>query len=207
MTGPPPPDALDPDRPSPPLLLWAYRHAIFPMADPETGALDWFSPDPRAILPLDDFRTPRTVQRAVRSGRFDVRSDVDFAAVMRACAAPRADEPLSWIDERLVESYVGLHEIGHAHSVEAWRDGRLVGGLYGVSLGAAFFGESMFVRPDEGGTDASKVCLVHLVRCCVTGGSGCSTRSSGPRTSPASGAWRSLAASTSACWPTRSIGR
>jgi leucyl/phenylalanyl-tRNA--protein transferase len=160
-------EVLEPDladAPTPDLLLVAYLQGIFPMADPDTGAVDWYSPDPRGIMPLDEgFHVPRTVGRQVRAGDFEVVSDRDFAGVMRACAGPRATEPDTWIDERLVTAYSGLHERGFAHSVEAWRGGRLVGGLYGVHIGAAFFGESMFVRPELGGTGASKVCLVHLV--------------------------------------------
>lgn len=150
--------------PTPDLLLVAYMQGIFPMADPDTGVVDWYSPDPRGIMPLGQgFHVPKTVRRQVRCRDFTVVSDRDFTAVMRACAGPRASEPDTWIDERLVAAYSGLHERGFAHSVEAWRGGQLVGGLYGVHIGAAFFGESMFVRPELGGTGASKVCLVHLV--------------------------------------------
>jgi leucyl/phenylalanyl-tRNA--protein transferase len=166
MTGPAyestPPDA-DPQRPTPSLLMWAYRSGIFPMADPETGAIEWYDPDPRGILPLDAFHVPRTLARAVRRRPFRIVSDTAFEQVMRACAAPRLGEHDSWIDERLIEAYCGLHERGAAHTVEAWLGDALVGGLYGVHVGAAFFGESMFIRPDLGGTDASKICLVHLV--------------------------------------------
>ncbi|MDY7109503.1 MAG: leucyl/phenylalanyl-tRNA--protein transferase [Planctomycetota bacterium] len=153
----------DPDNTSPELLLWAYGRGIFPMADPITGEMGWYSPDPRGIIPLAGFRVPRTLARTVRQGRFDIRSDTAFEAVMRACARPRSRDDLPWIDERLIGAYVGLHRLGHAHSVEAWREGTLVGGLYGVQVGAAFFGESMFVFPNLGGTNASKICLVHLV--------------------------------------------
>ena len=146
-----------------PLLLSAYRRGWFPMADPLTGAIRWYHPDPRAILPLERFHVPGSLGRELRRGRFDIRCDTDFEQVMRACAAPRPDEDLSWIDDRFIEAYTLLHRAGHAHSVEAWRDGRLVGGLYGVHVGGAFMGESMFSRPDLGGTNASKVCLVHLV--------------------------------------------
>lgn len=134
------------------------------MADPLTGAIEWFNPDPRAVIPLETFHQSRNLAREVRGGRFEIRSDTAFELVMQACAAPRRAEDLTWIDRRMIEAYVGLHALGHAHSVEAWRDGRLVGGLYGVHIGAAFFGESMFSRPDLGGTGSSKVCLAHLVR-------------------------------------------
>jgi leucyl/phenylalanyl-tRNA--protein transferase len=134
------------------------------MADPLSGRIEWFSPDPRGILPLESFHVPQTLRREVRRGRLEIRSNSDFEAVIRACGAPRGEDDLTWIDRRMIEAYVGLHELGHAHSVEAWREGALVGGLYGVHIGGAFFGESMFCRPELGGTNASKVCLVHLVR-------------------------------------------
>ncbi|MHC4219230.1 MAG: leucyl/phenylalanyl-tRNA--protein transferase [Planctomycetota bacterium] len=153
----------DADRLTTSLLLWAYGRGWFPMADPETSGINWYSPDPRAIFPLDGFHVPRNLAREVRRGRFDVASDTAFESVMRACGSPRKEDDLSWIDERMISAYVGLHRVGHAHSIEAWSDGRLVGGLYGVHLGGAFFGESMFARPELGGSNASKVCLVHLV--------------------------------------------
>ena len=155
--------ALSPDRLSVELLLEAYRHGIFPMANSESGGLEWFSPDPRAVLPLDRFHVPRSLARVVRQGRFEIATDTCFTRVMRECAAPRRDGPSTWIDERLIEVYEELHRHGHAHSIEAWRAGKLVGGLYGVHIGAAFMGESMFSRPGSGGTNASKVCLVKLV--------------------------------------------
>jgi leucyl/phenylalanyl-tRNA---protein transferase len=165
-----PPPNCDPQDPSPEMLIWAYGHGIFPMANPAgrgRGRLDWFSPDPRGIFPLDPpdaFHVPKNVAREVRKGSFEIRSDTAFETVMRACAQPRDDEDnLSWIDERLIKCYVALHEVGFAHSLEAWREGQLVGGLYGVHIGAAFFGESMFSRPELGGSNSSKVCLVHLV--------------------------------------------
>ncbi len=147
-----------------PLLLSAYKRGWFPMADPLTGAIEWFNPDPRAIIPLETFRVSSNLARTVRQARFEITADRDFEGVMRACAAPRPNEHLTWIDDRMIAAYVGLHESGHAHSIEAWLDGRLVGGLYGVHCGGAFFGESMFHQPAAGGRDASKVCLVHLVR-------------------------------------------
>ena len=140
----------------PALLVHAYRQGIFPMAleDDEIG---WFSPDPRGVLPLDRVHTPARLARVIRSGRFEVAIDRDFEGVMRACAADREDG--TWISEEIVESYVALHRLGMAHSVEAWRAGKLAGGLYGVHLGGAFFGESMFHHE----TDASKVALMALV--------------------------------------------
>ena len=137
------------------------------MADPLTGAIEWFNPDPRAVFPLvprEAFHVPASLARVVRSGRLEIRSDTAFEAVMRACAASRDTEDLTWIDQRMVDAYCALHAAGHAHSIEAWLDDRLVGGLYGVHIGAGFMGESMFCRPADGGSNASKVCLVHLVR-------------------------------------------
>jgi len=145
---------------SPELLLYAYGHGLFPMADPdEGGQLYWYAPDPRAVLPLDAFHVPSSLARVVRQGRFEVRVDTAFEAVMRACAAPAPGRASTWISEPMIEAYVDLHRVGYAHSVECWRGGALVGGLYGVRLGGAFFGESMFHRA----ADASKVALVHLV--------------------------------------------
>jgi leucyl/phenylalanyl-tRNA--protein transferase len=138
----------------PEVLLQGYRLGVFPMAM-EDDEIGWFSPDPRAILPLKEFHVPHTLERVARAKTFDIRFDVSFVEVMRQCA--NRDE--TWINAEIIESYTRLHQIGHAHSVEAWRDGKLAGGLYGVSIGGAFFGESMFhhVR------DASKVALLALV--------------------------------------------
>ena len=152
------PDTLNGD-----LLLHAYRNGIFPMADPELGVIEWYRPDSRGVLPLDAFHVPRSLDRRVRSGRFKITTDTCFEDVMRSCAVPRSLENGSWMIEPLMHAYLELFERGFAHSVEAWREGALVGGLYGVHIGRAFFGESMFSRPGAGGTDASKVCLVHLV--------------------------------------------
>lgn len=141
---------------TPELLLSAYAGGCFPMADEETGQVYWYAPDPRAVMPLDAFRVSRSLRRTVRSGKFDTRTDTAFADVIARCAARRE----TWISDEIRAAYERLHALGFAHSVEAWRDGKLVGGLYGVSLGGAFFGESMF----HSETDASKVALVHLVR-------------------------------------------
>jgi leucyl/phenylalanyl-tRNA--protein transferase len=143
---------LDPET-----LLSAYAQGAFPMADRD-GLVRWYTANPRGIFPLDGrFHVPRTLRQVVRQGRFDVRVDHDFEKTMRGCM--RAREDGTWINDELVAAYVRLHELGFAHSVECWQREELVGGLYGVSLGGAFFGESMFhtVR------DASKVALVHLV--------------------------------------------
>ena len=161
---------MDLQNPTPDLLIAAYSRGIFPMADGPGGELRWLSPDPRGVLPLDGLRVSRSLARALRSGRFEVRSNTAFAEVVRECAAARPGREQTWIDARLIEAYGRLHEMGLAHSVEAWRDGELVGGLYGVQVGAAFCGESMFSRPERGGTDASKVCLVRLVERLREGG-------------------------------------
>jgi leucyl/phenylalanyl-tRNA--protein transferase len=121
----------------------------------EDGAIEWFSPDPRAILPLNNFHLPHALRRQVRKKVFEIRIDKRFSEVIRACAK-RED---TWINDEIMESYEALHEIGFGHSVEAWRENKLAGGLYGVAIGGAFFGESMFHRV----TDASKVALVALV--------------------------------------------
>jgi leucyl/phenylalanyl-tRNA--protein transferase len=140
---------------TPEIVLQAYRRGAFPMGDPLTHAIEWYDPNPRAVVPLDGLHVTRTLRRVYRSGRFLLRSDAAFAAVIDACAAR---DP-TWITPPIRAAYVALHGQGHAHSVEAWVDGRLVGGLYGVHLGGAFMGESMF----HVATDASKVCLVALV--------------------------------------------
>jgi leucyl/phenylalanyl-tRNA---protein transferase len=143
---------LDPET-----LLMAYSQGAFPMTDRD-GSTRWYTADPRGILPLDQFHQPRSLRQAVRSDRFEIRVDFAFEQTMRACMRTRPEG--SWISEPLIAVYGKLHELGFAHSVEAWRDDTLVGGLYGVSLGAAFFGESMF----HSQRDASKVALVHLVQ-------------------------------------------
>lgn len=141
-----------------PFLLAAYRQGAFPMAEPD-GSVHWYAPDPRAIFELERFHVPRRLARTVRSGRFEVTVDTDFEAVVRACAAPAPGRELTWISEDFVRVYGELFARGFAHSVETRLDGRLVGGLYGVAIGGAFMGESMFSRE----RDASKVALVHLV--------------------------------------------
>jgi leucyl/phenylalanyl-tRNA--protein transferase len=142
------------------LLLKAYASGVFPMAesaaDPEVF---WVRPEVRGVIPLDTFHVPKSLRKAIRQERFEIRVDSDFAAVIDACAEERAERQSTWINAPIREAYVELFNRGHCHSVEAWRDGRLVGGLYGVRLGRAFFGESMFSREK----DASKVCLVALV--------------------------------------------
>ncbi len=137
-------------------VLLAYASGWFPMAD-DDGRIRWYSPDPRGVIPLDAFHVPRRLARTLRQGVFDVAFDQDFRAVIAACAADR--EEGTWISDEIVRTYSALHDRGFAHSVEVRRDGRLVGGLYGVSLPGAFFGESMFHTV----TDASKVALAALV--------------------------------------------
>jgi leucyl/phenylalanyl-tRNA--protein transferase len=137
-------------------VLLAYRHGLFPMADERSGDTLWFRPDPRAVIPLDGFHVSRSLARTIRRGVFEIRVDSDFEGVMRGCA----DRPEgTWISGRFVEVYGALHWAGTAHSVEAWRAGRLCGGTYGVALGGAFMAESMFHRE----SDASKVALAALV--------------------------------------------
>ena len=128
---------------------------VFPMADSRRGTIRWYAPDPRAIIPLDQFHAPRSLQRTIRQGTFAVRVNTAFGEVIRACAARRE----TWISDEIIAAYEALHRLGLAHSVECWQDGVLAGGLYGVALGGAFFGESMFTRV----TDASKVALAALV--------------------------------------------
>jgi leucyl/phenylalanyl-tRNA--protein transferase len=143
---------------SPERLLDAYCHGIFPWYSGDQPIL-WWSPDPRTVLHCAELKVSRSLRRVVNAGIFEIRVDSAFEQVIRACAAPRANATGTWIVEDMVSAYVRLHELGFAHSVEAWHDGSLAGGLYGVSIGRMFFGESMFARE----SDASKVALVHLV--------------------------------------------
>ncbi|HVN47791.1 MAG TPA: leucyl/phenylalanyl-tRNA--protein transferase [Bacteroidota bacterium] len=139
----------------PQFLLTAYCSGYFPMADSETGAISWYSPDPRTIFELNEFRIPRSLKLTIKKHVFDIRINQQFEEVMRGCA----DRAETWISEPIIRSYVALHRMGFGHSVETWRDGSLVGGLYGVAINGAFFGESMFSRE----RDASKVALAYLV--------------------------------------------
>jgi leucyl/phenylalanyl-tRNA--protein transferase len=141
-------------RLSPELVLAAYAQGIYPMADPD-GTIRWYSPRRRAIFPLDAFRVPRSLAKVVRRGVYEIRVDTAFEEVVRGCA----DREITWISEEIVRTYTELHHLGFAHSVEAWHEGELVGGLYGVALRGAFMGESMFSRMPS----ASGVCLVSLV--------------------------------------------
>ena len=149
------------------MLLSAYAQGLFPMAEQrDDPALYWVSPELRGIIPLNTFHVSHRLARTVRSGRFTVTSDQAFGLVMQECAAARPGREQSWINAEILRLYGALAASGHAHSVECWQDGKLVGGLYGVMLGAAFFGESMFSNV----RDASKVALVHLVEILKAGG-------------------------------------
>ncbi|MCU0984208.1 MAG: leucyl/phenylalanyl-tRNA--protein transferase [Acetobacteraceae bacterium] len=145
---------------TPDLVLRAYRAGLFPMAERrDADRLYWLDPDRRGIQPLDAFHLPRRLARTVLSNTFEVRCDTAFAEVLAGCAAATEDRPETWINPDIERLFGALHDMGYAHSVECWQGGQLVGGLYGVALGGAFFGESMFSRV----RDASKVALVHLV--------------------------------------------
>jgi leucyl/phenylalanyl-tRNA---protein transferase len=170
---PPPEQALE-DPPgllaaggdlSPERLLAAYRRGIFPWYSPGQPVL-WWSPDPRAVLFPEEFHCTRSLAKTLRNGGFGLSRDRDFAAVIDGCAAPRAGSPGTWITSDMRAAYLELHRLGHAHSIEVWRSGSLAGGLYGVRLGAVFFGESMFSRE----RDASKAALAHLVELCRRNG-------------------------------------
>jgi leucyl/phenylalanyl-tRNA--protein transferase len=152
---------------TPEVLLRAYACGIFPMAESaDDPTLFWVEPEMRGVIPLDGFRIASRLARTVRSEAFTVTVDTAFKAVIAGCAAPQPGRADTWINKRIRDLYVGLHQLGHAHSVEVWEDAELVGGLYGVNLGRAFFGESMFHRA----RDASKVALVHLVARLIAGG-------------------------------------
>jgi leucyl/phenylalanyl-tRNA--protein transferase len=140
-------------------LLQAYRQGFFPMADPSDGVVRWCQPYRRAVVPLDTYRPSRDVSRLVRKKAFSVMIDRDFSGVIRGCAQPRKDDAETWISREIINAFLKLHELGIAHSVEAWYDGELAGGLYGLAIGGAFFGESMFYRRPY----ASQVAFDHLV--------------------------------------------
>lgn len=148
-------EALTPD-----LLLCAYASGIFPMAnDRDDPTIHWIDPPHRGIIPLDGFHVPRRLKKLIRQKRFEVRADTAFADVIRACAECRDDRPRTWLNDELIDLYCDLHRQNYAHSVECWIGPKLVGGVYGISLGGAFFGESMFSRE----RDASKVALIALI--------------------------------------------
>lgn len=141
-----------------PWLIAAYERGIFPWYSQGQPVL-WWSPDPRTVLLPDEFHVSRSLRKTLRTARFETRLDTDFAAVIRACSEPRAAADGTWLTPEMIAAYTRLHETGYAHSIETWREGQLVGGLYGVCLGKVFFGESMFSRQ----SDASKVALARLV--------------------------------------------
>lgn len=150
---------------SPERLIAAYCHGIFPMAL-DDGQIYWFDPEPRAIIPLADFHISRSLRRTLKKGIFRLTTDRAFTAVIQQCAAPAPGRESTWINAEIIDAYIQLHELGLAHSVEAWQDGQLVGGLYGVAVNGLFAGESMFSHR----SNASKVALVHLVERLHTGG-------------------------------------
>jgi leucyl/phenylalanyl-tRNA--protein transferase len=155
-------DLLDPN-----MLLRAYAVGVFPMADSrDADEVFWVEPKMRAILPLDGFQVSRSLAKTIKSDRFRVTLDAAFGQVVKACAEARPDRPDTWINPAIERAYGELHRRHHAHSIECWQDGKLVGGLYGVRLGRAFFGESMFSRV----SNASKVALAHLVARMKSGG-------------------------------------
>ncbi|MGE0434740.1 MAG: leucyl/phenylalanyl-tRNA--protein transferase [Planctomycetota bacterium] len=146
---------------TPSLLLNAYAHGIFPMSTSRRGGqILWFAPDPRAVIEFSEWRPGRHLRRLMRNHPFELRVNGDFRATMEGCAGPRSRESDTWISPELIDAYCQLHAAGFAHSVEAWRDGQMVGGLYMVQVGAALMGESMFSRE----TNASKVCLIYLMQ-------------------------------------------
>jgi leucyl/phenylalanyl-tRNA--protein transferase len=152
---------------TPQVLLKAYACGIFPMAESaDDPGLFWIEPERRGIIPLEEFHISRRLARTIRRGEFDIRIDTNFDAIIDGCAAPSQGRPRTWINTRIRRIYRDLFAMGNCHTVEVWFDGELVGGLYGVALGGAFFGESMFTRA----TDASKVALAHLVERLKAGG-------------------------------------
>ena len=144
---------------SAPRLLEAYRHGIFPWFNPGEPIL-WWSPAPRMVLFPGEFKISKSLGKTLRNAAYEVRCDTAFEEVMRSCAAPRGKQSGTWISEDMIAAYCALHELGYAHSVETWMDGKLVGGLYGIAIGHMFYGESMFSRA----SNASKIALVHLAR-------------------------------------------
>ncbi|MFM7020048.1 MAG: leucyl/phenylalanyl-tRNA--protein transferase [Aquirufa sp.] len=139
-------------------LIYAYTSGVFPMAERD-GTIYWYRPDPRAIIPIDTYKPAKSLKPILNRGQFEIRIDTQFEAVIRACAAPRVYEEETWISEEIIQAYVELFNMGFAHSVEAYEDGKLVGGLYGVHIGSVFFGESMFMLV----SNASKVAFHYLI--------------------------------------------
>jgi len=139
-------------------LLYGYMNGIFPMAEAD-GMIYWYSPDPRAIIPIDTYKPSKSLRPVLNKKVFEIRVNFNFEEVMRGCSAPRSAEEGTWISEEIIAAYTALHQFGYAHSVEAWRDGKLAGGLYGVSINGVFFGESMFSRE----SNASKIAFHYLI--------------------------------------------
>ncbi|MFN8349664.1 MAG: leucyl/phenylalanyl-tRNA--protein transferase [Spirosomataceae bacterium] len=139
-------------------LIYGYMNGIFPMADSD-GTLYWYSPDPRAVIPLETYKSPKSLRPLLNKAYFEVRVNYDFEGVMRGCASPREGDPATWISEEIIAAYTELYRLGFAHSVETYLENRLVGGLYGVAIGAAFFGESMFHTVNN----ASKVAFHYFI--------------------------------------------
>ncbi|QRR02236.1 leucyl/phenylalanyl-tRNA--protein transferase [Dyadobacter sandarakinus] len=139
-------------------LIYGYINGIFPMAESD-GSIYWYSPDPRAVIPIDTYKPPRSLRPVINRHHFEIRVDTDFEGVMRGCSLPRAKENGTWISETIISSYTALHQLGYAHSIEAYRENRLVGGLYGVAINGVFFGESMFTIE----SNASKVAFHYLM--------------------------------------------
>lgn len=139
-------------------LIYGYLNGIFPMAD-EDGTLYWYAPDPRAVIPIDTYKPAKSLRPVLNQNRFEVRINANFEQVMRYCSVPRSDDDSTWISDEIIAAYTELHRMGLAHSVETYQNNELVGGLYGVALGAAFFGESMFHHV----SDASKVAFHYLM--------------------------------------------
>lgn len=141
------------------MVLSGYLQGVFPMAEPD-GAIYWYAPDPRCIIPLENYHPARSLRPVLNRGEFEIRINTEFEAVMTHCSIPRSSDDGMWISEEIIEIYTQLHQLGYAHSVEAWKNGELAGGLYGVSLGKVFFGESMFHQVPN----ASKVAFHYLVQ-------------------------------------------
>ncbi len=139
-------------------LIYGYMNGIFPMSDVD-GSLHWYSPDPRAIIPIESYKPPKSLRPTLNKQLFEIRVNTDFEGVMRGCAEARTDDDSTWISDEIIEAYTDLHHLRLAHSVESYQNNRLVGGLYGVAIGSAFFGESMFYRV----SDASKVAFHSLI--------------------------------------------
>jgi leucyl/phenylalanyl-tRNA--protein transferase len=141
-------------------LLYGYNHGFFPMSDENTNDIYWYSPDPRAIIPIETYKCHKSLKSVINKKKFEIKLNTSFEEVIRSCSMPRFEGDSVWISEDIIKVYLELHHFGFAHSVEAWQDEQLVGGLYGVALGSVFFGESMFYKV----SDASKVAFHYLIQ-------------------------------------------